>query len=331
MANKPFRPFRKVYYAALLVIIALVVGTVGYMVIEHFTLLEAAYMTIITLSTVGYGEVHKLSDAGRIFTIVLIIFNLGVFAYAVALISSYFLEGEFSEEYKLYSMIKSIDALNGHIIICGFGRNGREAARTLHENGKDFVVIEMAELKHESELASLEYFLQDDATRDETLKQAGIERASALITALPEDADNVFVVLTARELNPGLKIISRASHGSSVKKLKTAGADNVIMPDTLGGTHMAAMILNPDIKEFVDLLSTQSSGEFTIQEIESGKTLQLETLNAWQKTGATILGIKTEHGEYILNPVPETQIKKGQRLIAMGSAKQLSMLNSLIN
>ena len=139
----------------------------------------------------------------------------------------------------------------------------------------------------------------------------------------------MFVVLTARELNADLKIISRASHGSSVRKLKTAGANNVIMPDTLGGTHMATMVINPDIKEFMDLLSTQSPGEFTIQEIECSKALRLEDLNAWQKTGATILGIKNEKGEYILNPIPKTQISVGQRLIAMGSNEQLQRLKEL--
>ena len=329
MPAKPFRPFRKIYYALALLTFALVTGTLGYMIIEHFTLLEAVYMTVITLSTVGYGEVRKLSDAGRIFTIILIIFDLMVFAYTIALISSYFLEGEFSEEFKLYNMKKSISHLSGHIIICGFGRNGREAARTLRENGKELVIIEMAELKHENELSSLEYYLRDDATRDETLKQAGIDKAYALISALPDDADNVFVVLTARELNPELKIISRASHGSSVRKLKTAGANNVIMPDTLGGTHMATMILNPDIKEFVDLLSTQSNNEFSIQEISCNKSSRLAELNLWQATGATVLGIKTATGDYKLNPAPDTQVNAGERLIAMGSSEQLRKLEAL--
>jgi voltage-gated potassium channel len=330
MASQPFRPFRKVYRAIMLFTAALVTGTLGYMIIEHYTLLDAVYMTVITLSTVGYGEVHPLSEAGRVFTILLIVFDLFVFAYTIALISSYFLEGEFSEEYKLYNMKKSINDLSGHIIICGFGRNGREAARALRESGRDYVIIETAELKHESDLATFKYYLQDDATRDDVLVQAGIERASALITALPDDADNVFVVLTARELNPGIKIISRASHGSSVRKLKTAGANNVIMPDTLGGTHMAGMILNPDIKEFVDLLSTQNTGEFSIQEIECNKPLGLDALNAWLKTGATILGIKTATGEYKLNPAPGTQVSKGERLIAMGSKEQLEKLNGLV-
>jgi len=329
MARKPYRPFRKLTYALWLFVAALVAGTTGYMLIEHYTFLEALYMTVITVSTVGYGEVNKLSDAGRVFTMVLIILDLTVIAYALAQLSSYFLKGEFSDEYKLYKMKKAIAELNGHVIICGFGRNGRAAAQTIHDSGKDFVVMDKLLTQPTDEWMENHYFLQADATRDEGLKQAGIARASALIATLPADADNVFVVLTARELNPNLKIISRASHGSSVKKLKIAGANNVILPDKLGGTHMATMVISPDIKEFVDLMSTQNTTAFAIHEIVCNKNISLSDLNAWQKTGATVLGIKTENGDYKLNPLPETQISAGQKLMVMGSAEQLQKLEQL--
>ncbi len=254
MPAKPYRPFRKLYYAVSLFAVIVLTGTLGYVIIEHYTLLEAVYMTVITLSTVGFGEVKPLSDAGRVFTILLIFFNLGAFAYLIALVSSYFLDGEFSKEYKLYNMKRKIAELQGHVIICGFGRNGREAARIFSESGKDFVVIETTGSKREELPFEVPFYLNDDATRDETLKEAGIEKASAIISTLPEDADNVFVVLTARELNPKLKIVSRASTDSSVRKLKTAGADNVIMPDKIGGVHMASVVISPDIEEFVDIM-----------------------------------------------------------------------------
>ena len=330
MPAKPFRPFQKIYYAAALFSVAVLTGTLGYMVIEHYSLLEALYMTVITLSTVGYGEVHHLTDAGRIFTILLIVFDLVIFAYTIALISSYFLEGEFSEEYKLYNMKNSIAALTGHIIICGYGRNGREAARTLRESGRDFVVIERTAQNDDGDAPDTPYYLHNDATRDEALKQAGIEKASALITTLSEDADNVFVVLTARELNPKLRIISRASQQTSVKKLRTAGADNVIMPDKLGGAQMATLIMNPDITEFFDLLSGQSNEQFAIREIDCKRPLSLLALNAWQQTGATILGIKTDTGQFLLNPPPQTQITLGQRLIVMGDSLQIERLKKVI-
>ena len=330
MSAKPYQPFRKIYIAALLFIIAVFSGTLGYMVIEHYNLLDAVYMTIITISTVGYGEVHQLSEAGKVFTVFLIVFDLVIFAYLIALISSYFLEGEFSEEYKLYKMKKSIGELNNHVILCGFGRNGHEAARILHEGGKEFVVVEKAGHKFDEDAFPVLYYLHEDATRDETLKQAGIDKASALITTLPDDADNVFVVLTARELSPNLKIISRASRDTSVRKLKTAGADSVIMPDKLGGVHMASMILSPNIKEFVDLLSTQNPTEFLIREIECQKSLSLDELNSWQKTGATILGLKAANGEYQLNPPPGTKVTKGLRVVAMGSNEQLRRVAELV-
>ncbi len=330
MPVKNYKPFRKIYFAVYLFTLAMVTGTAGFMIIEHYTLLEAMYMTVITLSTVGYGEVHPLGNAGRIFTMVLIVFDLGIFAYMIAFITSYFLEGEFSDEFKLYKMKKSIAGLSGHVIICGFGRNGREAARTLYEAGKDFVVIETKHHAIDDNTLQVDYYLQDDATRDEILKLAGIEKASALITTLPEDADNLFVVLTAHELNPNVKIISRASRDSSMKKLKIAGAHSVIMPDKVGGVHMANMVLNPDIRQFVDMLSNQNSDDFSIREIECSKSICLNELNGWQKTGATVLGIKTAHGDYKLNPSPDVQIIPGQSLIAMGSVNQLLLLSGLL-
>ena len=329
MIAQRYRPFRKVYYAISLFAVAVLTGTTGYVVIEHFPLLDAVYMTVAVLSTVGYAGPHPLSEAGKVFTILLIVLDLVVFAYTIALISSYFLEGEFSQEYKLYNMKKSIEGLSGHVIICGFGRNGREAARTLYESGKKFAILEKGFPQPHDESFAVTHYLQEDATRDETLKLAGIEKASALITTLPEDADNVFVVLTARELNPNIKIISRASQDTSVRKLKIAGANNIIMPDKVGGEQMANMVLNPDIKEFVDLLNSQNSTEFAIREIECQKSFKLDELNGWQKTGATVLGVKTDSGEYKLNPAPGTQIKKGERLIAMGSVEQLQRLKEL--
>jgi voltage-gated potassium channel len=329
MPTKKYQPFRKIYIAGVLFSIAILTGTSGYMLIEHYSLMDAVYMTIITVSTVGYGEVHTLSNAGRVFTIILIVFNLANFAYVIGMVSSYFLEGEFSEEYKLYKMKNSIAGLSGHIIICGFGRNGREAARTLFENGKEFVVIEKSGRPTEDSATPVHYYLQEDATRDETLKQAGIDKAEALLATLPEDADNLFVVLTARELNPQLKIISRASQDTSVRKLKTAGANNVIMPDKLGGAQMATMVLSPDVKEFVDLLSTQSSPEFAIREITCNRELKLNELNVWQKTGATVLGIKSKDGGFKLNPLPGAILTSGDSLIAMGSHEQLRLLGAL--
>lgn len=303
----------------------------GYMYFEDYTALEALYMTVITISTVGFTEVRPLDAPGRWFTIGLIVVNLAVFTYFLSQLSSYFLDGEFTKVYKLYKMKKSINELRGHVIICGFGRNGREAAKMFHNNHKEFVAIEKKATRRDDLPYPVDYYFEDDATRDETLLEAGIKNASALLTTLPDDADNVFVVLTARELNPKIKIISRASHDSSVRKLKTAGANNVIMPDKIGGAHMATLVLSPDVEEFVDLMATQNSDRFSIGEVESAKTISLDELNCWKNTGATILGIKAAEGEYALNPVSKTVVRPGNRVIVMGSKEQLQKVKEMLN
>lgn len=330
MAQKLY-PFSKLYISVAIFSAIILSGTAGYMIIEHYTLLEAVYMTIITLSTVGYGEVRHLSDAGRVFTIFLILANLGTFAYIIGQLSSYFIDGEFLRTYKLYKMKNSIKDLKNHIIICGFGRNGHEAAHIFSDRKKDFVVIEKTSPRFDGLPYAVPFRIVDDATRDETLIEAGIENASALITTLPDDAANLYVVLTARELNPKIKIISRAVNDTAVKKLKSAGADNVIMPDKIGGAHMAALVLSPDVKEFIDLMVTQNSGNFDIIEIINHKTISMEELDCWRKTGATVLGIKTTTSGYVLNPSPKTILQPGNRLITMGSKDQFIKLNELLH
>lgn len=324
------RPFYKIYISLIVFVLVIVIGTIGYMKLENYTLIEAVYMTVITISTVGFTEVHPMNEEGRIFTIFLILANIGTFTYFLTQTSAYILDGEFARNFKLYNMKKSINDLEGHIILCGFGRNGQEAARIFRSGNRDFVVIEKAEQRREETSIEASYYLNGDATRDETLLHAGIAKADALITTLPEDADNLFVVLTARELNPKIKIISRASNDSSVKKLRTAGANNVIMPDKIGGAHMATLVLTPDIKEFLDVMATQRSEHFSVEEIASNRTISLHDLNCWAQTGATVLGIKTAEGEYALNPVPQTVIRPGNRVIVMGSKEQLKQASDLL-
>jgi voltage-gated potassium channel len=319
-----------VYVSLAVFVLILLSGMVGYMWLEGYNALEAFYMTVITVATVGFSEVKPLSDAGRMFTVFLILANIGTFTYFITQISSYFLDGEFSRQYKLFTMYKKIADLENHVIICGFGRNGREAAKTLQANNRKFVVIEKSAIENPLH-APVDFYVQGDATNDDIFIEAGIEKASAVITTLPEDADNLLVVLTARELNPKLTIISRASNDSTVRKLKTAGANNVIMPDKIGGVHMASLVISPDVKEFVDLLGTQSSEHFCIQELEIKKSTTLADIDGWRTTGATILGIKYEKGDYSLNPHPATTIKPGHRVIAMGSHEQLNLLQSKLS
>jgi voltage-gated potassium channel len=313
--------------------VPITIGIIGYTIIEKVRFLDALYMTIITVSSIGYGEIFPLSDDGRVFTIFLIIGNLGIFAYAISLISRFLIEGNFFYQLKLKRMKTKIAALENHVIVCGFGRNGEAACEMLKMHKIPYVIIENGKelLKGENDFSN-PYFLNDDATKDEALLKAGIERAKALITTLPADADNVFVTLTAKGLNPNLLIISRASDSSSFSKLKRAGASNVIMPDKIGGAHMASLIVRPDVKEFVDILSGQAGADVQLEEFEvetlsrhlSGKNII--DLDIRKITGANVIGLKNLDGTYIVNPNINLPLHEGMKLIILGNTEQMESL-----
>ena len=214
-----FHYFKKIYIAGGLIVFMMLSGIAGYMWLEHYSLLDSIFMTVITIATVGYREVQELDAAGKIFTSILIVFSIGAFAYAISVITRYVLEGEFQMYFKHYRVNKEIQKLRNHVIVCGYGRNGRQACDQLRSQNEPFVAIE---LRHDNiELMRDEgdiLFVEGDATHDEVLLEAGIQNAKALITALPNDAANVFVVLTARGISPNMKIISRASDESSEMK-----------------------------------------------------------------------------------------------------------------
>ena len=279
-------------------------------------------MTVITVGTVGYLEVHPLSEAGRIFTIIIILISIVAFTFFVTYISRYLLDGELIRQYKKMKMENEIQQLGGHVIICGFGRNGTECAQVLHENNIPFVVLEEKNELPQGLPFAVKYFIKGDATKDETLKQAGIERARAIICTMPVDADNLFAVITARQINPAITIISRASQDSSVSKLKVGGAKNVIMPDKIGGAHMATLVMIPDVVELLSLMSTRNTDEFRVTEIVATRSVSLVSLNLWKTCGCTLLGIKN-HNSYTLNPSPEYYINRDERLIVMGSEEQI--------
>jgi voltage-gated potassium channel len=311
-------------------------GTVGFILIEGYNLLDALYMTVITIATVGFEEVHPLSENGRLFTIFLIITSFGTFAYALTSISQYVIDGEFNQYFKNYKLNAAIAKLENHVIICGFGRNGKQAAHVLKKHNTRFVVIEqkkeiVAAVNHRFS----ELMMEGDATLDEVLLKAGILKAKALITTLPIDADNVFIVLSARTLNPALTIISRASEDNSDKKLKIAGANNVIMPDKLGGAHMASLIMKPDILEFVDYVTGQGGDHIRMDEItfanlpEKFQNKTIRDLEIRNRSGANIIGFKTAEGEYIINPDADTKIIPNAKLFVLGTTDQIVRLKEL--
>jgi len=306
------------------------------MIIESFNFLDAFYMTIITVATVGFQEVHPLSEEGRVFTAFLIITSFGTFAYAVTSISQYVIDGEFNQYFKNYKVNAAIEKLENHVIICGFGRNGKQAAHVLKKHNKRFVVIEQKKdivgaINHQY----ADLVIEGDATLDEVLLKAGILKAKALITTLPIDADNLFIVLSARTLNSKLTIISRASEDNTDKKLKIAGANNVIMPDKLGGAHMASLVMKPDVMEFVDFITGQGGDNIRLEEItfdnlpEAFQNKTIRDLEVRNKSGANIIGFKTGKGEYIINPSADTIIIPDAKLFVLGTTDQIAKLKEL--
>jgi voltage-gated potassium channel len=325
----------KIYKALFLLLFVIAVGVAGYMYMSGDSFVNSLYMTIITMTTVGFSEVHPLSAEEKIFTIFLILTSITVFGYTVSSFTEYIVSGQLFHQLKLKKVKKQIDKLNGHIIVCGYGRNGKQAVLKLQNHQKDVVVVE----KDKEVISFLDsegiLNIEGDATLDETLLKAKIGSASFLITALPSDADNLFVVLTASQLNKNCKIISRASNESSYSKLKIAGAQNVIMPDKLGGAHMATLVVTPDVIEFVDRLTIEGETTANLEEISVndlpkeyvGKTIL--DLDLRKKTGCTVIGYKTSSGDYLINPEASVKLLADTSLIVLGRPEQIVRLRKL--
>ena len=333
----------RIILAIVLTVTSLVVGMTGFTVIEHYPLADAFYMTVTTVATVGFGELHPFSEAGRLFVSFYILYNLVVVAYLVSVFSSFLFDGELRKIYKMFRTDQEIKRFSGHIIVCGFGRNGRRAYQELRASGARVVVIESDQelMKSITEGQTGEDYNGDgveggkiftvfgDATIDLVLKQAGVERASALITSLPKDADNVFVALSARALNPRMKIIARASLKSSESKLLFAGADSVVMPDEIGGSHMAKLVVRPEVIRFLDLISGLSADKLRLEEINFEQLrrdlrgLTIRELDVRSITGATVIGLRQAEGTLLVSPPVDYVPLAGDVLLVLGSEEQI--------
>lgn len=313
----------------------MIIGVTGYMVIEGDSFLNALYMTVITISTVGFGEVHRLSDAGKIFTMFLIISSFTTYAYALTTISTHFFEGQLQFFLRGYGS-KTIKKMQNHVVICGFGRNGQQVAKELRVYNYPYVIIDQKRSAMPDTLANSNAFIEGDATQDDVLLKANIRTARALITTLPIDADNLYVVLTARALSPNLEIISRATNESTETKLRMAGVDNVVMPERVGGAHMANLVTRPDIIEFLDHVSVHGKDPTTLEEItcdelpENAPTKTIHEIGIRRITGANIIGYKAPDGHYILNPSPETRVIQGAKLFVLGTPDQIQKMRDIL-
>jgi len=324
----------KILVALTLMIMVLLVGVVGYKMLSGFTWIEAIYMTIITVTTVGFSEVRPLDANAKIFTVFLIVTSVFIFGFAISVVSEYILGRNSLEVLKKKKVKKQIDSLSNHVVICGFGRNGMQAAEKLIAYKKPFVVIERDKEiieRHEEDVL----FIEGDANEDEILRQAGIDRAQYLITAVPDDAANLFIVLSARQLNKNLFIISRASQITSVKKLEFAGANKVIMPDKIGGDHMASLVVMPDLITFLDQLSIEGEHTTNLEEVsiedftDQMDCNSLRDLDLRRRTGCTIIGYIDPDGKYIINPEADMVLQPNSKVIVLGRPEQIRKLNQM--
>lgn len=319
--------------ALALIIIVIAFGTAGYQLIEGWNFLDALYMTIITLTTVGYREVHELSSRGMIFTIVLLMVGVGTFLYALSAGAKIILEGELQELFGRKRLEKKIKELKGHYIVCGYGRMGKIICRELKAKNVPFVAIE----RNGDFLNNrLDDFLgiSGDATNDDILREAGIERAKGLISVLPNDALNLYVVLSARELNPDLHIVARAGEEGSENKLLRAGADKVVSPYHIGGLRIAHTILRPAVVDFIEFATKTGNIELQMEEvtIPEGSSMadkSLDQCGIGRELGIIIVGIKRHTGEMRFNPTSRSTIKVGDTLIALGEISKLKVLENM--
>jgi voltage-gated potassium channel len=320
--------------AALLLGGIIIAGIAGYMLIEGWSFLDATYMTVITIATVGFREVHALSPAGQVFTICLIASGVSAAAYTIGRFLEFILEGYFSEVMGGRSMKKRIDQLKNHYIICGFGRVGEQVAREFKRSGAPFVVLDPnPDVKKYLEAEDVLY-IQGDAADEEVLRQAGIDKAKGLVSVVDSDADNVYVTLTARALNQKLFIIARSNLESAAYKLKRAGANRVISPYSLGGRRIASMVLKPFVSDFLDTVMHGEKMEFQLEEMTVGKDSPLRDSSVRdadirRKSGAMVLSIYRAGGGFESDLHGDTKIGEGDRLIVIGTPDQLEKLETM--
>ena len=326
----------RIAWALFLVVFILLVGILGYHFRYGFNWVNSLYMTVITVATVGFSEVRPLGDEGRLFTVFLIVSSVFIFGFAISVITENLLSRNSLERLKQKRVKNKINGMSNHVVVCGFGRNGRQAAEKLKAYKKPFVVVE----RNKQVIEDFEdevLFVEGDVNEDEVLLEAGIDRAGYLVTALPDDAVNLFVVLSARQMNENLFIISRASQLTSLKKLEFAGANKVIMPDKIGGDHMASLVVMPDLITFMDKLSLEGEHTTNLEEVEiedfKGRLdcKSIKDLDLRKQTGCTIIGYITPGGEYIINPEADLKLEPKGKVIVLGRPEQIDRLNQMFH
>jgi voltage-gated potassium channel len=324
---------RQFIFSLMLIVLVVLFGTIGYMVVEGWSAFDSLYMTIITITTVGYRELHVLSDEGKVFTMTLIVIGVGTILYTLNNAARIVIEGELRNIFGRRKVEKKIKGLRNHYIVCGYGRIGAVICKELRNEGASFIVIEKEQMV--TEIADHDIlFLRGDATKDEFLKEAGIEHAKGLISVLPTDAENLYVVLTARVLNPELKIVARAGEEGSEQKLLRAGADSVVSPYHIGGLRIAHTVLKPAVVDFIEFATKSGNIDLRMEEIYVNEKseitgMTLDECGIGRELGIIIVAIKRSGGDMRFNPTFRTTIKPGDVLIALGERSKLSVLENM--
>jgi len=324
--------WRRLRLALAVLACVMVVGTVGYLILG-FGLLDAVYQTVTTVTTVGFREVQPLSDAGIVFTIVLILLGVGTALYALGVLIQTLVEGDLHDVFGRRRMEHKIADIERPVIVCGFGRVGREIAKDVVDAGAHPVIVD----RNAERLASSPYAtVVGDATDDGVLRRAGLDRARALVAALDTDAGNLFVTVSARALRPDLFIVARVRVDESIEKLRRGGADRVVNPQSIGGARMAAFVLQPHVTEFLDVVMHDRDIEFRLEEVTVAPDSAIvgDTLREAQirgRTGALVLALRDENGAFSTNPSPDARLGGGQVLIAIGTPRELTALAELVD
>lgn len=309
----------------------IIFGTAGYRIIEGWPTLDCFYMTMITLTTIGFGEIHPLSPQGRLFTVLVIFLGFGMVGYSAITATRFIIEGELAKLLKRRRDMKAIDDLSHHYVVCGFGRMGSFICQEFDRRGIPFVVVELDAATQEK-IREMEYLLSPgDATDESVLRAAGIARADGLVSVLESDATNLYTVLTGRQLNPQLEITARAGERNAQAKLKMVGADRVINPYVLGGMRLVVGVLKPDVLSFLDVVIDHRKLEVEIEQIKvshesryCGMTLADTEISGHPEV--ILLSIKNRDGSLTFNPAPETALEEDSTLIAIGDQRTIQRL-----
>ena len=313
----------------------LTIGAVGYMLIEGWPLVDAFYMAIITVTTVGFEEVYPLSPTGRLFTSILILLGVAAITYSFTALTNYLIAGELGDILEEYRMNRQIKSLEGHYVICGFGRVGKQVSERLKQEGQSLIVVDADTAAVKRAIAEGYPSLQGDAGEDDVLLQAGIQRATGLVAAVPGDAANLYVVLTARSLCPDLYIVARSDTEETVSKLQRAGANRVLSPYSLGARLIAQTLVHPDVVDFLEAVMYDDSLHLYLEDLEVGATCALagQTMGAArirETTGANVLGLKRGE-DMVVSPNAATELQPGDVLVALGTRQQLRTLAELVH